>query len=69
MQEAWEAIRELYDSDGVPIAGFRHYFAGEGAALHAGASTLRREGPPESWEWFAAAARESVPAYKVELAK
>lgn len=26
LQEAWEEIRELYDSSGVPPAGFKHFF-------------------------------------------
>ena len=70
LQEAWEVIRELFDSERLPPSGFKHFFAGEGAAQSAGSDFGKRhEGPPESWEWFAEAAAETVPSYKCENAK
>ena len=61
-----EVLRELYDSDRVPATGFRHYFKA-GAAEEARSASAR--GPRQSYEWFAQAAEELVPSYKVEVAK
>lgn len=68
VQEAWEALRVLYDSGGVPTTGFAHYLSGSGASTTA-APRSGKAGATPSWDWFATAADEEVPTYRVELAK
>ena len=70
VQEAFEAVRTLYDSNKVPAAGFAHYLGGgAGASAKASAPSGRTGQPTPSYDWFADAAEEAVPAYRVELAK
>ena len=69
IQEAWEALRQLWDSGKVPAAGFAHYLAGAGASAKAAPPSGRTGQPTPSYEWFADAAAEAVPSYRVELAK
>lgn len=73
IQTNWEVLRELYDRGKVHGNGFVHYFSVEGkqqkaenVEVHAKA-TAGRNMP--SYEWFAEAAEEPVPAYRVEIAK
>ncbi|KAI9011624.1 hypothetical protein DFJ74DRAFT_645598 [Hyaloraphidium curvatum] len=69
LQEAWESLRALYDGGGVNPAGFGHYW-GAGAREAAGPGTgTRAAGERPSWEWYAEAAAEEMPGYKVEPAK
>jgi hypothetical protein len=69
VQEAWEALRQLYDSGKVHASGFSFYLGGAGAAAKAAPPSGRTGQPTPSYEWFADAAEEAVPSYKVELAK
>jgi len=66
IQEAWESIRALFDAGRVHAAGFSHYFQGIGSSER---STRGSAPQARSWEWFAEAAEEAVPGYKVEPAK
>jgi len=68
LQEAWESVRQLWDSSRINPAGFPYYFGGVGGADKASAPS-GRTGPTPSWEWFADAAEEAIPSYRVELAK
>ncbi len=71
MQDAWESLRELVDMKKVNPQGFSWYFS-------AGAGTQRAErvtrgvfgtSAMPSYAWFAEAASENVPGYRVEQAK
>ena len=70
IQESFEAVRTLYDSGKVPASGFAHYLGGgAGAGAKASAPSGRTGQPTPSYDWFADAAEEAVPGYRVELAK
>jgi hypothetical protein len=66
--EAFESLRELYDSGRVHRAGFAHYLGG-GAAEGRQGGGARREAPRREWSWYEAAASESVPPYRTEAAR
>ena len=75
VQTNWEVLRELYDKGKVHSKGFVYYFSGEGkqhkaenVEVHAAAFSDPNR-PMPSWDWFAEAADEPVPAYRVEKAK
>ncbi len=60
-------LRELYEAGQVHPTGFTHYFTSAGA--HERRSSEASSAPLPSYEWFEAAAEESVPYYRVEVAK
>jgi hypothetical protein len=66
--DAWECIRTLHASDGVPAAGFKHYLAPAGRSER-GTKRKKSDGRVPSWEWFAEAAADDIPAYRVEPAR
>jgi hypothetical protein len=54
--------------DGVPAAGFKHYLAPAGRSER-GTKRKKSDGRVPSWEWFAEAAADDIPAYRVEPAR
>ena len=63
-------LRELYEAGRVNAAGWAWYVGGAGAQETAQAAPDHDDGHSyASWEFYAEAAEEAVPAYKVELAK
>jgi len=67
-QEAFEALRSLYDVGSVNPAGFGWYLGAAGSKAFAGATGAAPDTVP-SWDWYQAASEEAVPPYKVEAAK
>jgi hypothetical protein len=65
-QESWEFVRDLFDGGNVNVEGFRFYFTG-GKDLKV--AWCSRAELAHSYEWFAEAAHEEIPGYKVEHAK
>ena len=60
-QEAWEAIRALYDAGKVHANGFQHYFGAAGAAHQAAPAAADFDfSHAASYAWFEAAAQEPV---------
>jgi len=62
-----QVLRELFDTSLVHAHGFSYYF-GAGTEEAARASPDMDGRPRQSWEYFAQAAAEEVPAYRVEVA-
>jgi len=69
--EAFESLRDLYDSGRVHAAGFTWYLGTAAGAAGEGrkGAPPPRERPARDYAWYEAAAGESVPPYRTEAAK
>ncbi|KAG2485002.1 hypothetical protein HYH03_016205 [Edaphochlamys debaryana] len=68
VNDAWEALKSAFEAGRVASGGFACYFEGSGKQEKSQYVRKPRYGPMPSYDWFAAAADEPVPPYKVEPA-
>lgn len=70
LQEAWSGLRGLFDAGRILPPGFDNYLPGAAGANTSAYQASRATGDNvPSWEWFAEAAAEKYPAYRVEPAR
>ena len=67
LQESFDVVRDLFDKQAVPSNNFSYYFAAGGRHVNADGSC--KPTSHSNFDWFEMAAKESVPGYKVEVAK
>ena len=67
LQECFEILRDLYDKKQVHPTGFAFYYKNSGRDVEAPVGYTATS--YNTFNWFEMAAAESVPSYKVEVAK